>query len=120
MIDTLLRRTAAVLLAVLAAGGLAVGGLAASAAADPPTTLIDPYVPPADTIVLVEGDAANGFGVQHYDGSWEFPPTDSETLAECNEYDRRVQRIRCRVSTRTWFHALAGFKETTLYYRSLL
>jgi len=120
MIDTLVRRTAAVLLACLAIGGLAVGGLVASAAADAPASLIDPYVPPADTIVHVEGDAANGFGIQRYDGSWEFPPTDSETIAECSEYDRRVQRIRCRVSTRTWYAALAGFKETTLYYRSLL
>ena len=52
-------------------------------------THTDPYVPPADTIVHVEGDAANGFAIQHYDGSWHYPPTDSETMAECEEYDRR-------------------------------
>ncbi|RHW27190.1 hypothetical protein D0Z08_11045 [Nocardioides immobilis] len=115
MSDLVLRRIAALLLALLA-----VGGLAASAAADPAATLTEPYVPPADTIVHVEGDAANGFSIEHYDGSWEFPPTDSETTAECNEYDRLVRRIRCRVSTRTWYRALAGFRETTDYYRSLL
>lgn len=109
----LVRVFAAVLpVALLAAGG-------AATAADPAAVVTDPYVPPPDTIVLVEGDAANGFGIQRYDGSWEYPPTDSETIAECNEYDRRVRRIRCRVSTRTWYRALAGFKETTLYYRSL-
>ncbi len=98
--------------ALLAAGG-------AATAADDAAVVTDPYVPPPDTIVLVEGDAANGFGIHRYDGSWEYPPTDSETSAECNEYDRRVRRSRCRVSTRTWYRALAGFKETTLYYRSL-
>jgi hypothetical protein len=115
MFDTIFRSIAAVLLACLA-----IGGVSASATADPAVTLIDPYVPPADTIVYVEGDVANGFGIRRYDGSWEFPPTDSETFAECNEYDRPSRRLRCRVSTRTWYHALAGFKETTRYYRSLL
>jgi hypothetical protein len=114
MSDVVLRRVAAFLLALLAVGGLAV-----SAAADPSVTRTDPYIPPPDTIVQVEGDAANGFGVQHYDGSWDYPPTDSETMAECEEYDRWVRRFRCKVSNRTWFRALAGFKETTLYYRSL-
>ncbi|MEZ0578182.1 hypothetical protein [Nocardioides sp. MH1] len=77
----------------------------------------EPYVPPARTIVQVDGDAANGFSIKHYDGSWTSPPTDSETIAECNEYDRRIQRVRCRVRARAWSHALDGFKQTTLYYR---
>ena len=115
MSDPFLRRLAALLLALFAVGGLTV-----SAAADPVATSTDPYVPPADTIVYVEGDAANGFGIKHYDGSWDYPPTDSETMAECGEYDRWVRRFRCKVSNRTWFRALAGFKETTTYYRSLL
>lgn len=114
MSDLVLRRLAAFLLAVVA-----VGGLAASAAAGPSTTLLEPYVPPADTIVQVEGDAANGFGIMHYDGSWHYPPTDSETMAECEEYDREIRRFRCKVSNRTWLRALAGFKQTTRYYRSL-
>jgi len=115
MSDLVLRRVAALLLALLAVGGVAV-----SAAADPAaTSLTEPYVPPADTIVHVEGDAANGFGIEHYDGSWTYPPTDSETIAECEEYDRPRRQFRCKVSNRTWFRALAGFRETTDYYRSL-
>jgi hypothetical protein len=114
MTELVLRRLAALLVALLA-----VGGLAAAATADTATTLTDPYVPPADTIVQVEGDAANGFGIQHYDGTWLYPPTDSETMAECEEYDRFKRRFRCKVSNRTWLRALAGFKETTTYYRSL-
>ena len=74
---------------------------------------------PPDTIIEVEGDAANGFGIHYFDGSEIYPPTDSETMAECEEYDRWIRRFRCKVSNRTWFRALAGFKETTRYYRSL-
>ena len=114
MSDLVLRRLAAFLLAVLA-----VGGLAASATAGPSTHHSDPYVPPAHTVVQVEGDAANGFAIRHYDGSWHYPPTDSETMAECEEYDRALRQFRCKVSNRTWFRALAGFKHTTRYYRSL-
>jgi hypothetical protein len=115
MSDRALRRLAASLLAALT-----VGGLAGSATAGPPTTTrTDPYVPPAETIVQVEGDAANGFGIRHYDGSWHYPPTDSETMAECEEYDRWVRRFRCKVANRAWFRAYEGFKHTTRYYRSL-
>ena len=114
MSDLVLRRLAALFLALLA-----VGGVGAAATADSSTAFIDPYVPPGDTIVLVEGDAANGFGIKHYDGTWLYPPTDSETMAECEEYDREIRQFRCKVSNRTWLRALAGFKETTRYYRSL-
>ncbi len=114
MSDLVLRRLAAFLLAVLA-----VGGLAASASAGSSKTYTDPYVPPDETIVQVEGDAVNGFAIRHYDGSWHYPPTDSETMAECEEYDRELRQFRCKVSNRTWFRALAGFKQTTRYYRSL-
>lgn len=113
MTDLVLRRFAALLLALLA-----VGGLAATAAADSATSLTEPYVPPGDTIVQVEGDAANGFEIRHYDGTWLYPPTDSETMAECEEYDLPRRRFRCKVSSRTWFRALADMKETTTYYRS--
>ncbi len=113
MSDLVLRRLAAFLLAVLA-----VGGLAASASAGPSAIHPDPYVPPGDTIVQVEGDAANGFAIRLYNGTWHYPPTDSETMAECEEYDRKIRQIRCKVRNRTWFRALAGFKHTTRYYRS--
>lgn len=118
MTDLVLRRPAALLIALLAAAGLAVGGLAVAAAADPATTLTDPYVPPPDTIVQVLGDAANGFEIQHYDGSWLYPPTDSEIMAECEEYDRPRRQFRCKVSNRTWLRDLADLSETTTYYRS--
>ena len=67
--------------------------------------------PPGDTIVKVEGDQANGFGIYHYDGSEEFPPTDSEARAECGEYDARADRIRCRVEVRTWYRDLGDLKQ---------
>lgn len=114
MTQLVLRRLAAFLLAVLA-----VGGLAASAAAGPSSVHHEPYIPPDDTIVQVEGDAANGFAVRHYDGSWHYPPTDSETMAECEEYEREIRQFRCKVSNRTWFRALAGFKKTTRWYRTM-
>jgi hypothetical protein len=79
-----------------------------------------PTPPPGDTIVHIEGDAANGFGIERYDGTWLFPPTDSEALAECAEYDTRIARVRCRVQVRTWYRDLAAMKQTISYYRGLL
>ncbi len=67
--------------------------------------------PPGDTIVKVEGDQANGFGIYHYDGTEEFPPTDSEARAECGEYDARADRIRCRVEVRTWYRDLGDLEQ---------
>jgi hypothetical protein len=68
------------------------------------------WVPPGDTVVKVTGDAANGFGIYFYDGSEIFPPTDSESLAECSEYDAYVERERCRTEVRTWYRDLATMK----------
>ena len=93
------------------------GAVAWASAPDAVVRDPEPYVPPAGTIVQVDGDPANGFSIKHFDGSWTYPPTDSETTAECNEYDSRIDRVRCRVRARTWFRALAGFRQTTLYYR---
>lgn len=92
------------------------GGAAAASHAGPAEQVREVF--PPDTIVHIEGDAANGFGIKMLDGSWLFPPTDSEAIAECNEYDRRVQRIRCRVNIRTWYRDLAATKQTIEFYRS--
>jgi len=67
--------------------------------------------PAPDTIVAVTGDAENGFGIEHYDGSALYPPTDSEALAECGEYDARVDRVRCKAEVRTWYRDLADLQQ---------
>ena len=67
--------------------------------------------PPGDTIVEVTGDKANGFEIRHYDGTAQYPPTDSEARAECSEYDTRVKRVRCRTEVRTWYRDLGDLKQ---------
>lgn len=67
--------------------------------------------PPGDTIISVSGDKANGFEIRHYDGTEEFPPTDSEARAECGEYDARLDRVRCRVEVRTWYRDLGDLEQ---------
>jgi hypothetical protein len=91
-------------LAAVAALAFVCGGLAgtALAAADEP---------PGDTIVEVTGDAANGFEIRHYDGTADYPPTDSEARAECAEYDTRVARVRCRTGVRTWYRDLGDLQQ---------
>jgi hypothetical protein len=69
------------------------------------------WVPPDDTIVRITGDAEEGFGIEHYDGSALFPPTISEARAECGEYDARVTQVRCRTEVRTWYRDLADIKD---------
>jgi hypothetical protein len=91
---------AAVAALAFVCGGL--GGVAVAAGDDGP---------PGDTIVKVEGDRANGFGIYHYDGTALFPPTDSEARAECSEYDARVDRVRCRVEVRTWYRDLGDLQQ---------
>ena len=92
------------LLAAVATVAFVCGGLGAVAVA-----AVDE--PPADTIVEVTGDAANGFEIHHYDGSALFPPTDSEAAAECSEYDTRIARVRCRTQVRTWYRDLADLQQ---------
>ncbi|HYH35071.1 MAG TPA: hypothetical protein VD814_07975 [Nocardioides sp.] len=65
-----------------------------------------------DTIVRVEGDAANGFGIHRHDGSATYPPTDSEARAECGEYDRFRDRVRCRTEVRVWYRDLAELQRS--------
>ncbi|WP_175582690.1 hypothetical protein [Nocardioides guangzhouensis] len=94
-----------VVLACLAAA------VAVTLAAQPGSAAGRGWTPPPDTIVRVTGNAQDGFGIHHYDGSALFPPTDSEAIAECNEYDTRVARVRCRVGVRVWYRDLADLKQ---------
>ncbi|MFC5731147.1 MULTISPECIES: hypothetical protein [Nocardioides] len=96
------------------------GAVVTTSSQDAGATGQRPAPPPADTIVLIKGDAANGFGIKTYDGRWRYPPTDSEALAECGEYDTRIARVRCRVRVRTWYRDLAATQKTIRYYRGLV
>jgi len=95
----------ALLVAVLVSVGPAVALVTSAGSA---TSVV---APPGDTIVDITGDAANGFEIRHYDGSSIYPPTDSEALAECREYDRRVARVRCRTEVLTWYRDLAATQQ---------
>ena len=94
------------LIVLTVAGVVAVLGCGLGVAA-----VADGEAPPGDTIVEVRGDAANGFEIQHYDGTSLYPPTDSEARAECGEYDTRIERVRCRVEVRTWYRDLADLQQ---------
>lgn len=72
---------------------------------------------PRPVIVEVTGDAANGFEITYADGTGRYPPTDSEALAECSEYDTRVARVRCRAQVRTWYRDLGDLKASLAYVR---
>jgi hypothetical protein len=71
--------------------------------------------PAPDTIVKVTGNAAEGFGIEYFDGTSHFPPTDSEAMAECQEYPAKVGRVRCRVQVRTWYSDLVATKRAIKY-----
>ncbi|MDN4171477.1 hypothetical protein QWY28_00825 [Nocardioides sp. SOB77] len=102
--------------------GLVVGGVAGGAALAGAGTATGGedkvYKPVPSTIVSVTGDKQNGFEIRRYDGSEQFPPTDSEARAECNEYDTEVARVRCRSEVRTWYRDLAEIKRAINYARS--
>jgi len=95
-------------LAVALGAGFALAAALPQTAAAP--TRAD-SAPPPDTVVAVSGDAANGFEIEYHDGSAEYPPTDSEAMAECGEYDTRIERVRCRVEVRTWYRDLATLQQ---------
>ena len=97
-------------LAVAAAGAAGAGVAAAG-----PVEQV--WEPPPSTIVWVSGDAANGFGVRHYDGTVAYLPTDSEAIAECGEYDTYVERVRCRVQVRTWYADLTQTRRAIAWAR---
>ena len=67
--------------------------------------------PAADTIVRVLGDAADGYAIRHYDGTWEFPSPSSEARAACADDDTRVAQVRCRTEVRTWYRDLAAVQQ---------
>jgi len=100
--------TLRLLLATLVAAALVAG------AAQAATTT---WTPPPDTIVKIEGNARDGFGIFYYDGSSIFPPTDSEALAECSEYDTRIAVARCRTAVRVWYRDLRAMKRAIRYAR---
>jgi hypothetical protein len=99
-------------LAALPAGFVCALGLGAAPAVS------DPAGPPPDTIVAVAGDAANGFDISYADGTSIHPPTDSEAMAECSEYDTRVDRVRCRTEVRTWYRDLADLQQALAWARA--
>lgn len=103
------------LLLALGAGvvstGLVVGAAQATGAAR------DTRAPAPDTIVRVTGNADGGFGIQHYDGSTQFPPTTSEAMAECQEYPKKIGRVRCRKEVKVWYRDLADLKQAIKYAR---
>ena len=101
-----LAATVAGVLSAVVGVGAATGSAGAALPADP------------DTIVRVEGDAANGFGVHRLDGSATYPPTDSEARAECGEYDRFRARVRCRTEVRTWYRDLAELQRSLDWART--
>ena len=96
-----MRKAWAVIGAVVAGLVLGAAGVVAAASDTDP-----------DTIVRVEGDAANGFGIHRFDGSATYPPTGSEARAECGEYDRLRQRVRCRTGVRVHYRDLAEIQRS--------
>jgi hypothetical protein len=96
------------LVAAVAAALLATGAVGAAA---------DGRAPAPDTIVRITGNPAEGFGIEHYDGSSTFPPTNTEALAECREYPAAVGRARCRVKVKTWYRDLVETKKALRYAR---
>jgi hypothetical protein len=77
-----------------------------------------PWEPPANTIVKVEGNRYDGFGIYYYDGSSLFPPTDSEAYAECEEYDTRIAVVRCKTEVRVWYRDLGQLRRALRYAHS--
>lgn len=94
----------------LAVGVTALVAVGVGSAVAQPDAASARWIPPHDTIVKVTGNAQDGFGIHHYDGSALYPPTDSEARAECLEYDTRLERVRCRTEIQTWYADLADMK----------
>ncbi|WP_370248880.1 hypothetical protein [Nocardioides sp.] len=98
-------------------GGLALGAGLVAGVAHAATDTQAPGRGERPVIVAVEGDPANGFTLTYADGATLSPPTDSESVAECSEYDRRLDRVRCRVEVRTWYRDLGDLRDSLAYVR---
>lgn len=96
----------ATLAVLLASGGLA---WSSAAGADPP---------PGSTVVDVRGSRDHGFVIEHYDGTRVYTPTLSEGLAECGEYARHVDRVRCRTALRVSYRGFTRLKRALSYAHS--
>lgn len=103
------------LLVALGAGTLATGLVVGAAQVGGAAS--DTRAPAPDTIVKVTGNADGGFGIQHYDGSTQFPPTTSEAMAQCQEYPKKIGRVRCRKEVKVWYRDLADLKQAIKYAR---
>lgn len=98
-------------LVTVAATTVGVAGLAGAASDSAPAR-------ERPVIVEVTGDAANGFGIEYAGGGGSYPPTDSEAMAECSEYDTRVARVKCRAEVRTWYRDLGDLQASLAYVRA--
>lgn len=101
-----MRRVAAILAPVLVALVLVVALLRLA-----PSGTAGSVQSPPRTIVKVTGDADRGFRVERLDGSVRFTPTWSETRTECEEYHRRVARVRCTARQRATYRGLAAVRD---------
>lgn len=97
------------IIAILTAGLMFAGGMAFAH-----TT----WTPPGDTITKITGTRSIGFTITHYDGTVLHPPTDSEAIAECGEYDTRLRRVRCKAQVRTRYDALGDTRRALRYART--
>lgn len=75
--------------------------------------------PSGTTIERVGGDAANGFDIHYYDGTVLYPPTDSEAVAECLEYDTYPARVKCKAQVLTWYRDLEDMRKALYWARRL-
>lgn len=101
--------------AALAAAALAVTAIAPAEASD----RAPGHQPGSERPIIVDvtGDPQNGFGIEYAEGAGLYPPTDSEAMAECSEYDQRLERVKCRVEVRTWYRDLGDMQRSFAYLR---
>lgn len=76
------------------------------------------WTPPPDTITSVTGTVRSGFHVEYYDGAAAYLPTITEAIAECYEYYRTGERIRCRATVRASYRGLRDTKRAIRYART--
>ncbi|MSZ75654.1 MAG: hypothetical protein F2667_00935 [Actinobacteria bacterium] len=94
-----------------ALAGLLAGGLLVGVAHAGPAVRATAPEPAPDTVVRVTGDAQNGFGILHYDGTSEFTARQGVAIDECNTFPAKIGRARCRVHVKTRYAELAALKQ---------